>query len=161
MSNAQFQENRSLMIYQSKNPTQIKKFLQKIVTGWFCHKTREYIVFMTMLWLFSANWCLKKNWVSNCGMIQPDVFSTFWVHSEFICTHWHIGTSFTGFNGGLVGFGVLSKVLFCLSGLVLFFASPFIIMKRQSMNKFFETLDRGPRSIVPREISCEGQVCKK
>ena len=51
---------------------------------------------MTVLWLFSANWCLKKypvpNWLWG-DLIHSDVFSTFWDYSEFVGTHWHIGTS--------------------------------------------------------------------
>ena len=79
-------------------------------------KQVNLLVFMTMLWLLSENWCFQKKFSSELTLRwsdTPDVFSTFWDHSEFIGTHWHIATSLvhhTGFNGGLVGFGVLSKV---------------------------------------------------
>ena len=68
-----------------------------------------------------SNWLLGR-------LIHPDVLLTFWVHPEFVRTHWHIGTSLldqTDFNGGLVGMVGLSKV--CLFERPRFFVTPLYI----------------------------------
>ena len=109
-------KTRSLMMKKSKI------VLQKNLMSDLVIKKVNLLVFMTMLWLFNANWCFQKNLVPNWlegGLIHSNVFSTFWVYSEFIETYWHIGTSLvdhTGFNGGRFGLECWAKFV-CFSGL--------------------------------------------
>ena len=97
------------------------------------------ILFMTMLWLLNANWCFQENLGSKLTRRWSDTpWRIFDILSSFnvLGIHWHNGTPLvdhTGFNGGLVEFGVLSKV--CLFEQPLFL-TPFIHYIKQNIRAF-------------------------
>ena len=113
-----------------KIPKSLEKYKtlhQKKILSDLVIKQLNLLVFMTMLLLYSPNWCFhKKKWFQiDFKVIWYTMmyFWTFLVNSE---SHCHIGTSLvdlTGFNGGHVGLFCWAKFV-CLSVLV-YFGTPF------------------------------------
>ena len=81
---------------KSKNPTQIENCLGNKFPGWFDHKNKSTYCFITVSWLFSANWCFHKIFYSKLTLRWSD---TPWcifdiprsclVHWDTLA-HWHI-----------------------------------------------------------------------
>ena len=101
---------------KSKKPKKNSNCPRKKIPVWLGHKTSELIGFHGNVVIIQYKQMFKNELGSKLTLrrsVTCDVFSTFWVYSEYIGTHWHIRTSsedYMGFNGGLFWFGVLSKV---------------------------------------------------
>ena len=85
-----FDDQKIQKAYKNPRLSSKKLFLSDLVI-----KQVKVLVLMTMLWLFSANWCLKKmgseltsRW-SNTPWCIFDPLSSFWFHWDTL-SHWHI-----------------------------------------------------------------------
>ena len=90
-----FDDENIQKAYKNSKMSSKKKFLSDLVI-----KQVNLLVFMTMLWIFSANWCFQKylgseltlRW-SDTPWCIFDILSSFWVQWDTLAL-WHIITRF-------------------------------------------------------------------